>query len=696
MTGWEDRVDPLLRWRLDDMAGYYPPAAGAELWSVRVEFTGAASFLADIGEAKRAFADVAPDALIVPPLYGSKQTREVGAADDDEGGEPLHAGGMTVYAGRAAIERLLAQLPDADEEADERRTGIRAVTVGRRITGDLGGDEPRGDPTPDAGGDTDAETRWNAPAGQDGPAGGGAGGAPRVIVAVIDDGIALGHELFRDAAGGTRIEHAWIMADRDGNRGAPGTRRGRELTKAEIDAALVANASGGDPGTGVLDEAGFQRDLGILDFSRGVHFETAFRRAHGTHVLSLAAGRPPGEDDGRLPIIAVQLPATVTEATGGDELLPDLALAIDFILEKARDIDRRSGCRGLPLVLNFSYGTFAGAHDGTDPIAALLTRLATSRRRQIRVVVPAGNGNLAQAHAVLRFPPAPTSGCAPDARVSIHWRVQPDDKTASFLHFWLPRRPSAAATRRVLAAARVITPSGQTVTLALGQTPGPRAIDLVRDGQVFGRLALHHVAGGTGRGRLTLMIKPTAHEEARPDLAPHGLWQVVLEPGEITPDEVIHARIQRDDSLPNYPLRGRQSYFEDAAYMRFDALGRPLTVDPAAPASPIRRAGTLSPFATGDAPNGVIVAGGWTRRSGEMAAYSSGGPATAPSTRRGPDAALVAEDSLVQGGVIGAGSQSGSMVAMNGTSVAAPQLARWLALRLLDGGSADRQAVGQE
>jgi len=682
MTGKEDAVDPLLRWRLDDMAAYYPPAAGREYWSVRVDFTGPATFLPDTDEAKHALAGAEAGSLVVPPLYDAPATREAGATEEDD--DAPHAVGMTVYADRAAIERLLAQLPDADAADGERRSGISAVTVGRRITGDLGGSDLAGPARGPA-----AETaRRPAPETDDGP--------PAVIVAVIDDGIALGHELFRDAQGGTRIEHAWIMADRDGNRGAPGTRRGRELTKAAIDAALTANAAGGDPRTGALDEAGFQRDLGILDFAGDVHHETAFRRAHGTHVLSLAAGRPPATDDGRLPIIAVQLPATVTEATGGDELLPDLALAIDFILEKARDVDRLCGRQRLPLVLNFSYGNFAGAHDGTDPIARLLTRLATWHRREIRVVVPAGNGNLAQAHAVVAFCPGETGSCAPDTAVEIGWRVQPDDKTASFLHFWLPARPTADATRQVLSAARVTTPDGQTVTLALGPPPGPRAVDLVRDGQVFGRLALHHVGGATGRGRLSLMIKPTAHEEAHPDLAPHGLWRIALWPGDIAPDEVVHARIQRDDSLPNYPLRGRQSFFEDSAYVRFDAVGRPLAVDPTNPASPIRREGTLSPFATGDAPDGVIVAGGWVRRSGEMAPYSSGGPASAPSTRGGPDAALVAEDSLVLGGVIGAGSQSGSLVAMNGTSVAAPQLARWIALRLLVGMPTDRQAVGQE
>jgi hypothetical protein len=53
----------------------------------------------------------------------------------------------------------------------------------------------------------------------------------------------------------------------------------------------------------------------------------------------------------------------------------------------------------------------------------------------------------------------------------------------------------------------------------------------------------------------------------------------------------------------------------------------------------------------------------------------------------------VSDDSRVHSGVLAAGSRSGSVVAMNGTSVAAPQLARWIADERSQGRSGDRTAV---
>src|SRR3982751_1460210 len=60
---------------------------------------------------------------------------------------------------------------------------------------------------------------------------------------------------------------------------------------------------------------------------------------------------------------------------------------------------------------------------------------------------------------------------------------------------------------------------------------------------------------------------------------------------------------------------------------------------------------------------------------------------------RSPDALIVSEDSRVHWGVLAAGSRSGSVVAMGGTSVAAPRAARWIADDLGAGGRGDRAAV---
>jgi len=70
------------------------------------------------------------------------------------------------------------------------------------------------------------------------------------------------------------------------------------------------------------------------------------------------------------------------------------------------------------------------------------------------------------------------------------------------------------------------------------------------------------------------------------------------------------------------------------------------------------------------------VVGGYRRADETSSRYSSLG---ASSTSPCPRIATVSDDSTALHGVIAAGTRSGSSSAMNGTSVAAPQLTRWIA-----------------
>ena len=77
------------------------------------------------------------------------------------------------------------------------------------------------------------------------------------------------------------------------------------------------------------------------------------------------------------------------------------------------------------------------------------------------------------------------------------------------------------------------------------------------------------------------------------------------------------------------------------------------------------------------------------------AAESPAAGATPPRPRppRCPDAVAPSDDSFVLEGRLAAGSRSGSRVPVGGTSVAAPQIARWVADNLAGGGNGDRAAV---
>ncbi|MEM8755106.1 MAG: S8 family serine peptidase, partial [Pseudomonadota bacterium] len=78
---------------------------------------------------------------------------------------------------------------------------------------------------------------------------------------------------------------------------------------------------------------------------------------------------------------------------------------------------------------------------------------------------------------------------------------------------------------------------------------------------------------------------------------------------------------------------------------------------------------------------GQIVVGAYRWRDQSMSNYSG----AAADGIRNPDLAAPADRSRVMGGVPAAAGRSGSVAALNGTSVAAPQVARALALALRDG-----------
>lgn len=202
-------------------------------------------------------------------------------------------------------------------------------------------------------------------------------------------------------------------------------------------------------------------------------------------------------------------------------------------------------------------------------------------------------------------------------------------------------------------------------------------------------------AAPTERGRILVSLLPTASLHAPRHVAPSGVYLIEIRDRTLGADRPIDVWIVRDETLPGYPEYGRQAYFDQPCYRRFDKRGAPLDEDPPEDRCAARRTGTLSGFATGAQP---IVAGGYVRRNGKMADYSATGPAArlagAPRpVRLGPDAAAPCDDSPALPGVLSAGSRCGSLLAMNGTSVAAPQAARWTADRLGAGLPGGRKAV---
>jgi hypothetical protein len=520
-----------------------------------------------------------------------------------------------------------------------------------------------------------------------------------VFVAVIDDGIAFAHDRFLDA-NGTRIVAFWDM-----NRWRqplpvpplppfplpppvslpylPFPVAG-ELFKAGIDALLPAGV--------VAGEDAIYAQSGLIDHGQPRHKSAAWRAAHGNHVLDLAAGYdPPGPLPER-PIIAVQLPTPVVAQTSGLRLDFHVALATYYILDRVWRLSLNRPPP--PVVINTSFGYIAGPHNSTGVVESFFefVELVTANAHwPTRFVLPAGNAQLSRCHAEIDI--------VTHADVEFEWIVQPDDRTHSIVQVWLPDRGADRMTMTV------VLPDG-TASTPIADTPwtpanpGPSVTIADAAGNVCGLLEFGPYLQ---RSLFHLAIFPTERAQPHPDpLGPAGEWRLRFHRTGAQ-GVVAHAWVQRDDSLYGYPQAGRQSYFDDPldevsrlrGYIRFAeanfALRGDVVTDDEDPAqlgiaTPVTRESLFNAIATGAS---VVTAGGFHERNLHLAGYSAGGPNIAPpeaAPLTKPDVLLPSEGSKAHPGMLAAGSRSGARVALSGTSVAAPQLARFVA---------DRLAIGQ-
>ncbi|WP_145963749.1 hypothetical protein [Bradyrhizobium algeriense] len=512
-------------------------------------------------------------------------------------------------------------------------------------------------------------------------------GSP-VVMGIIDEGIAFANQRFRRGPGSSRVEYAWIQDGRvEGD-----VPYGLELTKAKIDKSLGECLNAGQ-----VDEDLFYSATGVVDFGQSAHKAAARRAGHGTHVMDLACGydegsSPTGEEGkDQRPIVCVKLPTVTVADTSGLGLEYYVLDGIDYILGRAHDIARERECGELPVVINFSSGILAGPRDGTQPIELAIDARIEGRAAPTDVVLPSGNSRLSRLHAKILLSP---SGQKDDER-KLQFCVLPDDRTCSYLEIWLPARDETWP--KYWMELSLTPPGGQESELSLVAGTDKRAMEWGSNGNVLCKVYYEFIGPPTNRGRYVIALLPTALPDAEQQLAPFGTWTIGFR-NRLDQQINVEASIQWDDRPLGYPQNGRQSYFVDDRYQRFEEIsGREVEVDND---SMIKRDGSINAIATG---SHTIVAGGYLRKENKVVKYSSGGPispasyaaqvanrqgpvALAPKEpddleRTGPDAMAWSDESYVHRGILAAGTRSGSRVVMNGTSVAAPQIARVIAER---------------
>ena len=497
-----------------------------------------------------------------------------------------------------------------------------------------------------------------------------------VVTAVIDHGIAIAHDLFRreDATGALALSRVDFFLDMDGTSdpNAPiQSTVGRVWTRDEIEQILSANLH-----NGLLDEANVYRALGLIDWRRRSINSCAHRVSHGTHVTGLAAGYDADDAKGvERRIIAVQLPTRLVANTMGQWLQQALEQALTFIARQMEHYTVGGAAQATPLVMNFSFGNFMGPHDGTSRIDRAidgnLSKMAANSNRPRVLMLPSGNGNLSRCHAIVNLTNAvPTK--------ELDWNLQPADRSASILTAWLPvMTPVKNGTVEM----QVTVPGFSTPhTIIAGTAPG---LTLLRDTNssgvkvIVGMVVYSPPRFPTNRGRFEIYLVPTDHPvDVRP-VARAGAWKLRFTKATSASDLSLNIWVQRDDTLPGFPQFGRQSYLSDGLYDRFSRPGGAVISDDALDHdSAVYRSGMINGIACGNLP---AVIAGYVRSDRKMAVYSAGGPTLNAFRLPGPDASATSDDSVVLQGVLSAGSSSGSRVAMNGTSVSAPQVARWAA-----------------
>jgi hypothetical protein len=465
-----------------------------------------------------------------------------------------------------------------------------------------------------------------------------------------------------------------------------------------------------------VDEEQVYRALGLIDPPSVI--DPARRRlrqplraavTHGTHMLDIAAGfdwhRTDQEKLRKRPIIAVQLPTQVAENRSDTWLPHSLKRALDWILVKADALSDElspnpgsGNARRLPLIVNGSFASMAGPQDGQSDVERRITQFVKTYRGDgpdelCTFVLSAGNSLQLRSAARMQLDPGKSR--------SLDWRIQPDDKTPNFVEIWLPEVKGQDPKQPPQVKVSLVPPGGEAAEKAPELNS---AIEWKLDGTVCARIYHQRFARPHGsRECVTIAVGPTASDGDPAPLAPSGLWQIQVENTGSNKKLDVELRVHRDDVGMFARSGARQSYFDDPGYEMFEpGSGRAINDErrdnPGK--TPVTRQGTLSTYAYAE---GVVAVAGYRRSDGEPAAYSSSSGHHKPRAKdaRGdpvdaPDLAAVSEESPSLGGVLAAGTYSGSVAILNGTSVAAPQVTRALGDAIATRGSVRtlRRAVG--
>jgi Subtilase family len=464
----------------------------------------------------------------------------------------------------------------------------------------------------------------------------------QLIVGIIDDFVGFAHTAFSVPAitskSGTRVEQIWSQS----------------LKRPNAKYWEEAKSSCG---------YGYELDfsqINSLNELRRAHPVTMPNMTHGSHVASIAAGKKTRQHlktaenldqdaAASASIIAVHLPQSTLEDSSGGSMNAQVLDGIRYILAHSQEDAK--------VVINISYSTHAGAHDGTSILEAAMDELVKLSNGRLAIVLPVGNHYEARSHAKFDLS---TNRNQKKLSQKMLWQVLPNCSSTSFMEIWLPFEQAD------LVEIELTSPQNQTIQSAavnenwrFGHNPVSPQFAII-----FPKLQTSSTKGVMA----LLVISPTRQDASNIDIARHGLWTVTVgltDEAKNIPDLTVpvNAWIERNDTIRRAHRQRGQSYFVDKEYEKYGQKPGQASDNSA---TYIKRFGSRNTIAGGSE---TIVVGGFQSLDRRAVAYSA----------CSPDVAAVSDENKALRGVRGAGARGISVVRMNGTSVAAPMVTRCIA-----------------
>lgn len=521
------------------------------------------------------------------------------------------------------------------------------------------------------------------------------------IVGIIDDGIGFLNSRFLNTEGKTRIRFFWNqnegecspqkLTNTTERYGVEKFNYGYEMTDTVINSVITKLPEVSRP----VAESRAYKLLG---------YESVYSEyTHGTHILDLAAGQDEQDFLSRMDdvsIIAVQVHkhSPHYSDTSGRWLGVRMLDGVRYILERSTvvpvktsydiddflklgvseqfEINKNQYVR--PILVNVSFGNLAGPHDGSSIFEKAIDELITAHENTpypLSVFISAGNHKQAQCHACANVLPGEPS--------VFNWRINPDDRTPSFMEIWLPMEFSTSDSS--LIEINVIPPGktyGEAASVRIGQCWSLQEQSETPSCVVIGLSANQNAAGD--RAMFLCAVSPTFKTNGSASVA-SGVWSVYISNHGETSCE-INAWIERDDLTFGSVVAGRQSTFDDEHHDPLNAQGYPLQFD--TPYNGVVRVeGTINGIGSGVH---TRLVGARSIDNNKRAYYSGSGTrgSSQASVRRqlkikNETDSIPVDDSIETSGAIASGTLSGAVSVISGTSVATALATRAEAMKWL-------------